>query len=223
MRLIPVTDALYDYIIEHSSPADEVERYLIERTAEFGDRARMRIGHDQGMLFTQLTKLMGARQAIEIGTFTGYSALCIARGLPADGRLLTCDVNEEWTAVAREVWQKAGVADRIELAIGPALDTLRALPMEPRFDLAFVDADKPGYLDYYEELVPRIRPGGALLIDNVLWFGTVVDKPHDETAKIMRRFNDHVSADPRVDTVMLSIGDGVTLAHRRMPHEVPAS
>jgi caffeoyl-CoA O-methyltransferase len=223
MRLIPVTDALYAYIVEHSTPIDEIEQYLDDRTAEFGDRARMRIGHDQGVLFTQLTKLMGVREAIEIGTFTGYSALCIARGLPSGGHLLTCDVNEEWTAVAREVWAKAGVADRIELAIGPALDTLRALPAEPRFDLAFVDADKPGYLDYYEELVPRINPGGVLLIDNVLWFGTVVDKPDDDTARIMRRVNDHVSADPRVEAVMLSIGDGVTLARKRTADEAHLS
>lgn len=208
MRLIPVTDAIYDYIADHSTQVDEVHRDLIER-------ARMRIGRDKGTFLTLLTQLMNVRQAIEIGTFTGHSTLCIARGLSAGGRVLTCDVSEEWTAVAERVWAHEGVTEKIELRLGPAIETLRSLPTEPGYDLAFLSADKPAYLDYYEELVPRIRHGGAILINNVLLAGAVVTDPDDEKARTMREFNAHVCADKRVDAVMLSIGDGITLARKR--------
>ncbi len=174
----------------------------------------MQIGTAQGTLFTLLTRLMSARKVLEIGTFTGYSALALAKGLPDDGRLLTCDVNEEWAAIAQEAWKEAGVADLIDVRIGPALDTLRALPPAPEWDLAFIDADKDNYIAYYEEIVPRIRPGGAVLTDNVLWFSTVVDDPEGEGAP-MRRFNAHVAADPRVDVVILPIGDGVSLVRKK--------
>lgn len=216
MRLIPITDAIYAYIADHSAPVDEVHRDLIDRTTAVGERARMQIGRDQGTFLTLLTQLMNAKRAIEIGTFTGYSALCIARGMPADGHVLTCDVSEEWTAIARQAWERGGFADRIELRLGPAVDTLRALSTDPVYDIAFIDADKAGYLDYYEELVPRMRPGGAILIDNVLLAGTVVTDPDDEGARTMREFNAHVCADKRVDAVMLSIGDGLTLARKRI-------
>jgi caffeoyl-CoA O-methyltransferase len=206
MRLIPVTDAIYDYIADHSTQVDGVHRDLIER-------ARMRIGRDKGTLLTLLTQLMNVRQAIEIGTFTGYATLCIARGLPPDGRVLTCDVSEEWTEVAERVWAHEGVTEKIELRLGPAIETLRALSAEPTYDLAFIGADKPGYLDYYEELIPRIRQGGAILINNVLLAGTVVTDPDDEQARTMREFNAHVCADKRA--VMLSVGDGITLARKR--------
>jgi caffeoyl-CoA O-methyltransferase len=209
-----VSEALYDYIVENSSPVDEFQQRLIGRTAQVGERARMQIGTAQGTLFTLLTQLMSARAVIEVGTFTGYSALAIAKGLPADGRLLTCDVNEEWAGIAQEAWKEAGVADRIDLRIGPALDTLRSLPETPDWDLAFIDADKDNYLAYYEELVPRIRPGGALLVDNVLWFSSVVDDPEGEGA-LMRRVNAHIAADPRVDEVILPIGDGVSLVRKK--------
>jgi caffeoyl-CoA O-methyltransferase len=214
MRPKLVSEALYDYIVENSSPVDEFQQRLIGRTAQVGERARMQIGTAQGTLFTLLTQLMSARAVIEVGTFTGYSALAIAKGLPADGRLLTCDVNEEWAGIAQEAWKEAGVADRIDLRIGPALDTLRSLPATPDWDLAFIDADKDNYLAYYEELVPRIRPGGALLVDNVLWFSTVVDDPEGEGA-LMRRVNAHIAADPRVDEVILPIGDGVSLVRKK--------
>ena len=174
----------------------------------------MQIGDDQAVLLEILARALGARRAVEIGTFTGYSALALARGMGPEGRLLCLDISEEWTAIARAHWEKAGVADRIELRIGPALDTLRDLPPVV-FDLAFVDADKSGYGDYYEELVPRIRPGGLLLVDNTLWGGSVLDD-ENETADTLaiRAVNDRIAGDPRVRVVLLPIGDGLTIAQR---------
>ncbi len=205
------------YAAAHSSPPDDVQRRLMAATAErTGQAAVMQIGNDQGTFLEILTRARGARSAIEVGTFTGYSALSIARGLAPDGRLLCCDVSEEWTAIAREHWELAGVADRIELRIGPALDTLRAQPEEPSFDLAFIDADKGGYLDYYEELLPRLQPGGVMLVDNTLWSRRVFDPGVDDADTVaLRRFNDTVAADDRVRVVMLPLGDGVTLIQRK--------
>ena len=160
--------------------------------------------------------ILGARRAVEVGTFTGYSALCIARGLPEDGHLLCCDVNAEWTAIGRRYWDRAGVGKRIELRLGPAAETLRALPADPVLDLAFVDADKPGYPIYYEEILRRLRPGGLILVDNVLWMGRVADpSSDDEHTQAIRGFNDKVAADPRVDCVMLPVADGLTLLRKR--------
>ncbi len=164
------------YALAHTSPPDDVQRSLQAVTAErTGGAAGMQIGHDQAVFMENLARAMGARRAVEVGTFTGYSSLALARGMGPEGRLLCCDVSEEWTAIAREHWAKAGVADRIDLRLGPALDTLRSLPGEERFDLAFVDADKEGYLGYYEEILPRLRTGGVLLADNTLWGGRVLD------------------------------------------------
>jgi caffeoyl-CoA O-methyltransferase len=163
-----------------------------------------------------LTRLVGARRAVEVGTFTGYSSLCIARGLVDGGSLLCCDVSEEWTALGRRAWAAAGLADRIELRIAPALDTLRALPEAAEVDLAFIDADKPGYAAYWAELVPRIRPGGLLLADNVLWSGRIVDPSVDDAnTAALRAFNDVVAADDRVETVVLTAFDGLTMARKR--------
>jgi caffeoyl-CoA O-methyltransferase len=152
---------------------------------------------------------------VEVGTFTGYSSLSIARGMPADGRLLCCDVSEEWTAIARRYWERAGLSDRIELRVAPAAETLRTLPAEPYLDMAFLDADKTGYLGYWEELVPRMRRGGVILVDNVLQGGRVVDAP-DANASVgaIVAFNDHVTEDSRVSAVMLPLADGVTMASR---------
>jgi caffeoyl-CoA O-methyltransferase len=163
-----------------------------------------------------LARLVDARFAVEVGTFTGYSSICLARGLAPGGRLLCCDVSEEWTAIAREHWVQAGVDDRIELVIGPAADTLRALPADPPIDLAFIDADKGGYRTYWDEVVRRLRPGGLVLVDNVLWGGRVVDEADqsDDTVAI-RALNDHVASDERVDAVLLPIADGLTIARRR--------
>jgi caffeoyl-CoA O-methyltransferase len=152
---------------------------------------------------------------IEVGTFTGYSSICLARGLAEGGRLICCDVSEEWTGIAREHWSKAGVEDLIDLRIGPALDTLRSLPADPVIDLAFIDADKPGYIGYWEELVPRTRPGGVLLIDNVFMSGRVIGPHPDTSGAAIRAFNDHAAADERVELVMLSIADGLTFARKR--------
>ncbi|MGI8796893.1 MAG: O-methyltransferase [Acidimicrobiia bacterium] len=153
---------------------------------------------------------------IEVGTFTGYSALAIARGLPDDGRLLCCDVNEEWTAIGRQHWEKAGVASKIELRLAPALDTLRSLPRDEVYDLAFIDADKPNYPNYYEEVLARTRPNGVILVDNVLLMGEVVNpEANDEGTLAIRAFNDMVAADVRVDAAMLAISDGLTLARKR--------
>src|SRR5262245_13370318 len=143
-----MTESLYDYVTAHSMPADDVERDLVARTAELGEVAIMQVGRDQGAFMTLLTQLTGARRAVEVGTFTGYSALCIARGLPADGQLLCCDVNPEWTEIGRQAWQAAGVADRVELRIAPAIETLKSLDPDPVIDLAFIDADKSGYIAY---------------------------------------------------------------------------
>lgn len=211
--------ALHDYLVAHGTPPDEVQRALVEETAALGDVARMQIAPEQGAFLTILTRLLGATRAVEVGTFTGYSALCIARGLPPTGRLVCCDVSDEWTTIARRHWEAAGVAGRIELRLAPAIETLRALPDEPQLDLAFVDADKASYVDYYEELVPRLRAGGVLLADNVLWGGAVVGgaagAAPDPNLDAIRAFNDHVVADPRVERVMLAIADGLTLAAKR--------
>jgi caffeoyl-CoA O-methyltransferase len=212
------TDAAIDeYAAEHSSGPDDVQQRLQAVTAEkTGGAAMMQIGDDQAVLMELIARAMGARNAIEIGTFTGYSSLAVARGMGPEGRLLCCDVSEEWTSVARDFWDRAGVADRIELRLGPALDTLRSLPREEQFDLAFVDADKTGYAGYYEELIPRMRRGGLILVDNTLQGGRVVDESADDDNTVaIRRFNDDVLADQRVRLVLLPIGDGVTVIQKQ--------
>jgi caffeoyl-CoA O-methyltransferase len=211
-----LTPELHRYLVDHGTPPDSLQEELIEETAKLGGIAMMQIAPEQGAFMTMLTRVIGARRAIEVGTFTGYSALCIARGLQAGGRLLCCDVSEEWTSIGRRFWEQDGVADRIELRLGPALDTLRTLPAEPAFDLAFIDADKQNYPNYYEEVLTRLRPNGVILVDNVLWGGRVIDPEADDAdTKAIRAFNDRVASDDRVDTVMLPLGDGLTLARKR--------
>jgi len=207
---------IHRYLLAHGTPPDPVLRDLAEETARLGPIAMMQIAPEQGAFMSLLARAIGAKRVVEVGTFTGYSALCIARGLPDDGHLLACDVSEEWTAIARRHWERAGVAKRIELRLGPALETLRALPVEPRFDMGFIDADKPSYPGYYEEILKRLRPGGLILVDNVLWFGRVADPSADDPQTVaIRAFNDQVAADPRVDCVMLPISDGLTLLRKR--------
>ncbi len=220
MKFIPLTDPLYEYVVAHGHNADPVLAELAHATAALGPIARMQIAPEQGTFLSLLVRAIGARQAIEIGTFTGYSALCIARGLPDDGRLLCCDLSEEWTAIARKYWAKAGVDSRIDLRIGRAADTLRALPAEPRIDFAFIDADKVSYRDYYEALLPRLRPNALVAFDNVLWGGQVVDatSPSEDT-RALRELNDHIARDDRVEAVMLAIADGLTIARKRAPAE----
>ncbi len=211
-----LTPELAAYVVEHGSPPDDVQRALIEETRALGPVAGMQIAPEQGAFLTILTRVVGVRYAVEVGTFTGYSALCIARGLADGGRLLCCDVSEEWTAIARRAWARAGVADRIDLRLAPAAETLAALPRDQSIDLGFIDADKPGYPVYYEELLARLRPNGVLLIDNVLWNGNVV-KPDadDDNTRAIRAFNDVVAADERVEAVMLPIADGLTLCRKK--------
>ncbi len=210
-----LSEELHEYLIAHSTPMDDVAQGLIERTAALGAIAGMQAAPEQGILLTQITRMIGARNAVEVGTFTGYSALCIARGLAGGGRLLCCDVSEEWTAIGREAWADAGVSDCIDLRIAPAIEMLRSLPPDPVIDLAFVDADKPGYASYLEELVPRLRPNGVLLLDNTLWSGEVVNAAAKDTNTVaIRAVNEMVAADERLTTVLLPISDGLTLSLR---------
>jgi caffeoyl-CoA O-methyltransferase len=207
---------LHEYLIGHSTPPDALLRDLISETAErFPDRAVYQIGPEQGTFMTMLAGLMGARHAIEVGTFTGYSSICLARGMAADGKLICCDISEEWTSLARSYWQKAGLADRIDLRLGPALGTLRELPAGAWLDLAFIDADKTGYAGYWEEIVPRMRPSGVILVDNVLLHGRIFHPQPDPDAVAIRQFNEHVLGDDRVVLAMLPVGDGLTVARRK--------
>jgi caffeoyl-CoA O-methyltransferase len=209
--------AIEDYIAAHSTRPDAHQEALEAATrAKTGPAWPMQIASDQAVFLEILVRAMGARRAIEIGTFTGYSALAIARGLGAEGHLLCCDISEEWATIARAAWADAGVADRIELRIGPAIDTLRALPPGEQFDFAFIDADKPGYVSYYEEIVVRLRPGGLVLIDDVLQGGTVADPAAvDERVVAIRAVNELVANDPRVVVAMVPIGNGVSIAQKR--------
>ncbi len=216
--------AIVSYLGDHSAAPDAVLRDLVERTrAATGGRSRMQVSPDEGALLTLLTRLVGARRAIEVGTFTGYSSICIARGLGEGGRLLCLDVSEEYTAIARDAWRDAGLEDRIELRLGPAIATLAALDADEEFggsdiDLAFVDADKESYAAYYEALLPRVRPGGVILVDNTLWSGRVAAPPSDDddaSTVSLRAFNDAVAADDRVDSFILPVRDGLTLIRTR--------
>jgi caffeoyl-CoA O-methyltransferase len=210
-----LTAELAEYLVVHGTPPDPVQQDLITETAALGAVSGMQIAPEQGAFLTILTRLLEAQSAIEIGTFTGYSALCIARGLGPTGRLICCDVSEEWTAIGRRAWERAGLSSRIDLRLAPALETLNALPAGTTFDLAFVDADKPNYANYYEALLPRVRTNGVILVDNVLWDGRVIDPDAtDENTVAIRAFNDMVAADDRVEKVVLPIADGLTLIRK---------
>ncbi|MEU1668134.1 class I SAM-dependent methyltransferase [Streptomyces sparsogenes] len=203
-------------MLGHNPPLDPVQRELVEVThARLPEVAGMQSAEEQGPLLAFLVRLTGARHIVEVGTFTGFSALSMAQALPADGKLIACDVSEEWTAYGREAWAKAGVADRIDLRIAPALDTLRAMPAKPHIDLAYLDADKGNYIAYWEELVPRMSPGGLIVADNVFFHGSVVDPGATGSGAAIKAFNEHVSADDRMEAVMLTVADGLTLARRR--------
>lgn len=216
-KYTPLTPKLYSYLLEHCSPIDGVLDELVTKTEEeAGLAAVMQVAQDQGSFLTMLVRIVGARQAVEIGTFTGYSSICIARGLAADGRLLCCDSSERWISIAREYWRLAGVEAKIDVGIGPALDTLNSLPAETRFDFAFVDADKENYRNYYEQLLVRMDSGGLILFDNVFWGGAVIDsEKSDAETDGIRLLNDALACDPRVEVVVLALGDGVTIARKR--------
>jgi caffeoyl-CoA O-methyltransferase len=204
-------------MVARSNLSDPILNELAEETARaLGQIAMMQISPEQGALMTLLARAISAKSAVEVGTFTGYSAICVARALARDGRLLCCDVSKEWTSIARRYWERAGVADRITLKLAPALDTLKALPGRETFDFAFIDADKTNYRAYYEEILGRTRPGGLILIDNVLWNGEVLN-PQNRTPDTIaiRQLNDFLPSDDRVDIVMLPVSDGLTICRKR--------
>lgn len=208
---------LHEYLVAHGTAPDDIINDLIDETARaLGGASRMQIAPEQASLFTLLARLLNVRQAVEVGTFTGLSSLALARGMAPGGKLVCFDISEKYTSIARQYWARAGVADRIELRIGPAASLLPQLPNEPYLDFAFIDADKVGYATYWDELVPRMRANGLLVVDNVLWSGRVLNPPAEQdadTAAIIA-FNDMVVADKRVEVVMLPIADGLTLARK---------
>jgi caffeoyl-CoA O-methyltransferase len=210
-----LSDELHAYVVAHGSEPDEIVRDLVAETRTLlPDQAEMQVAPEQAAFLTLLAKIVGVRRAVEIGTFTGLSALAIARGLAEGGRLVCFDISDEYTRVARRHWARAGVLDRIELRLGPAAERVRELSGTPEIDLAFIDADKTGYPAYWNELVPRMRPGGVLLVDNVLRRGRVL-APDDPDTRAIVAFNELVRADTRVESVLLPFADGITLARRR--------
>ena len=217
-RSFLLTPELTDYVRAGSEAPDEVARDLLAETALLAERGEVpptfQIPLEQGVFMQLLTRALGVRRAIEIGTFTGFSALCIARGLSDDGSLLCLDRNEEWTAIARRYWARAGLADRIELRLGDALPTLQALPAVETFDLAFVDADKTGYAGYVEELHPRMRANGVVLLDNTLRSGRVFAPETDDDRAVVA-LNAALARDPRWETVLLPMSDGLTMLRKR--------
>ena len=217
-RTIPMTDRLYDYLLKVSLREPPLLAALRAETAKL-PMAGMQISPEQGQFMALLAELIGARRAIEVGTFTGYSALCVAQALPHDGKLIACDISEEFTSVARRYWAKSGIADRIELRLAPALDTLKSLLAgggAGSFDFAFIDADKTQYDAYYEAILKLLRPGGLITIDNVLWSGAVADgRKRDADTVALRALNEKLKTDKRITLSMLPIGDGLTLARKR--------
>jgi len=214
----PLDDALYDYMVAHARQ-DDVLRRVHDEAQAMGDLAEMQVSPEQGALITLLCRLVGARDALELGTFTGYSAICAARGLAAGGRLIACELSEELAEIAARNFESAGVADRIEIRIGPAADTVSAIPEREAFDFAFIDADKQGYSTYYDLVVPRVRSGGLILIDNVFYGGRVVagrEQPDRmESIEAIRATNDRARDDDRVDVAMVAVADGLLLVRKR--------
>ena len=208
---------LHQYVVDHGRPPDPLLAELAAETeARLGATARMQISPEQGAFLEWLTRLLGAINVIEVGTFTGYSSICLARGLAPGGHLLCCDVSDEWTAIARAYWERAGLTDCIELRLAPAAETLADVPDDPPVDLAFVDADKEGYPVYLDLLTERLRPGGVIAVDNTLWGGAVADPSvTDPTTQLLRDLNDGLVDDARFDTVLLPLGDGLTLLRKR--------
>ena len=215
-QITRIDEALLAYMEAHSSAPDAVQRDLIAATEALGDVGRMQIDAVQGSFMTMLVGLLRPRFAVEVGTFTGYSALAVAKALPPGARLLCCDISEEWTDIARGYWERARIADRIDVKIGPALETLRSLPTDPPVDFAFIDADKENYINYYEELMSRLSPTGVILVDNVLWGGGVADPDRDDpTTEALRSFSAHAVADPRALVALLPVSDGLSIIKRR--------
>ena len=217
MKSLTITEDLYDYILAVSSRESVIQRRLRNETARL-PMAIMQISPDQGQFMALLVELMGVTKAIEIGVFTGYSALTIALALPPNGKLIACDINAEWTATGKRYWQDAGIADKIDLRLAPALETLDILISEGQhgtFDFVFIDADKSNYSHYYERALLLCRTGGLIAIDNVLWFGSVIDRhKQDKDTLAIRAFNKKLHDDPRIHLSLVPIGDGLTLARK---------
>lgn len=214
-KRIGLTARLSDYVLSQAEPPLPAQRELIEATAALGGVAEMQIPHEQAVFLTLLARSIGARVIVEIGTFTGYSTLALARGVTADGVVHTYDISDEWSTIATRAWAHAGVLDRIQQHLGPAAKTLLDLPHDIEVDLAFIDADKPGYIDYWELLVPLVRRGGLILADNVLYEGDAAEHEPTGNALAIKQFNAHVRADDRVESVLLPIADGLTIARKR--------
>jgi len=216
-RSLNLDDTLYQYLLDHSLREHPQQAALREATRT-QPLARMQISPEQGQFMALLVKLIGARRCIEVGVFTGYSALSVALALPPDGRILACDISDEYTAIGKPFWQRAGVAHKIELRLAPAVQTLEAqlaAGEAGRYDFAFIDADKTGYDDYYERCLQLLRPGGLIAIDNVLWSGAVAQPAQDADTRALQALNDKLHRDERVDLSMLPLGDGLSLARKR--------
>ena len=215
---IGINDALYEYLLEVSLREDPLLADLRAETAGLEQR-NMQIAPEQGQFMAMLARLIGARRYLEVGTFTGYSTLAVAQAMPEDSETVTCDINREWTGIAQRYWDRAGVASRIRLALAPALETMDGLVEEGQgeaFDLAFIDADKTGYIDYFERCLALVRTGGLVLVDNTLWDGKVADPAvRDDDTEAIRAFNRHVRDDHRIDLSLAPVGDGLTLLRKR--------
>ncbi|GAB3788815.1 class I SAM-dependent methyltransferase [Dyella agri] len=216
-RSLNLDDTLYGYLLAHSL-REHPEQIALREATRNHPRAGMQISPEQGQFMALLVKLLGARRTIEIGVFTGYSALSVALALPDDGRILACDISDEYTGIGRSYWNRAGVAHKIELRLAPALQTLDeelAAGASGRYDFAFIDADKTGYADYYERCLQLLRPGGLIAIDNVLWSGAVAQPARDDDTRSLQALNQRLHDDERIDLSMLPVGDGLTLARKR--------
>lgn len=215
-KITSLTQDLYRFMLSNRTPEDQLLGELRRETEEkVGALAGMMISEEQGLFLRILVAAINAKRVVEVGTFTGYSAACMAAALPADGRLLCCDVSEEWTSIGARYWRRSGLSDRIDLRLAPALDTLRALPSDRPVDFAFVDADKDNYVAYFEALLPKLRTNGLLAFDNVMWHNWMMDAANQDAETIgIREFNDHILGDPRIETVMLHVGDGLTLIRK---------
>lgn len=215
-KFTALTPELHAYMVERGARQDPVLARVERETEAMGDIAAMQIAPDQGALLSLLVRALGVRLAVEIGSFTGYSAICIARGLAEGGRLVCCELDEGYARTTIENLSDAGVDDRVDMSVGPAIETLRSMPAEEAVDFAFVDADKPSYGEYYEELLRRMRPGGVMALDNVLLGGRVLNAAaDDESAQAMARLNDSLAVDERVDVAMVGVADGITLVRKR--------
>jgi caffeoyl-CoA O-methyltransferase len=214
-KFIAITPELHRYAVEHSSFRDASVADVEQAGEDMGDLASMQIAGDQAAFMTIVVAAIGARTALEVGTFLGYGAIAIARGLPDDGRLTCCELDEKYAERAREHLDKAGLADKVEFRIGPALESLRAMDASEQFDFAFIDADKTEYIDYFEETLSRLRPNGLIMLDNTLRGGSVLEPGDSEAARVTAELNDRLAKDDRVDVALMGVADGITLVRKR--------